>query len=122
MTDPFSLALCSSSPDNAACKQEVCDANTNCHRAARSAHDSLGIHGAEGRTCFVEPFLFEKHIFEGRLHKICEILGQKVVCEEIDDINFEEIHGCTTRRQWQDQAQCRHETGVHETDRLSERA
>src|SRR5207247_11074173 len=89
-----------------------------------SAHDSLGIHGAEGRTCFVEPFLFEKHLFkiESRLQKICEILGQKVVCEEIDDINFEEIHGCTTGRQWQDQAQCRRETGVHETDRLSERA
>src|SRR5207247_339922 len=109
MTDPFSLVLCSSSPDNAAYKQEVCEANTNRHRAACSAHASLGIHGAEGRTCFVEPFLFEKHLFkiESRLQKICEILGQKVVCEEIDDINFEEIHGCTTGRQWQDQAQCR---------------
>ena len=83
MTDPFSLALCSSSPDNAACKQEVCDANTNCDPAAHSAYDSFGIHGAEGRTCFVEPFLFEKHLFkiESRFQKICEILAQEVVSE-----------------------------------------
>ena len=101
MTDPFSLALDVILPRNAACKQEVCDANTNCHRAARSAHASVGIRGAERRTCFVEPLVFEKRFFqiEGRLHKICEILAQEVVCEEIDDIS-EEIHGCATGRQW----------------------